>query len=183
VTAVLPPSSRSPWPAVVLGLAVLAIAAAIAIVLITRGGDDSGQTPAAQSQPQTAPTGSGRQEQPSDAALRTSVDQLSEVVDLSAEGRAATASGDFATAEANRRQVIDRVNALSVEGELQTSRALLRGAVGASLRSNLAHQECGNCPRAQAADAEATDLKEQFVREFNPYALKYLHRTYDPSEI
>ena len=153
-------------------------------MLLTRGGDDgkqtastpSGQTITQQPQKETpAP--------PSDAALKANVQEFGDILDLSAEGRASTAAGDFTSAAANRQKVLGMIDSLDVEPELVRSRNLLRSAINASLDSNFAHQNCGNCAEAQSIDKRATALKTQFVNEFNDYAQKYLQRSYDPSKI
>jgi serine/threonine protein kinase len=183
VTSVLPPSSRSPWPFVVLGVAVLAIAAAIAVVLITQGGDDGSPTPAAeQRQPQTPPGQQPQTPPPSAGAVQADVQEMGEILDLSAEGRSATAAGDFDSAAANRQEVLERIDALTVSPELEQSHDLLRNAIDASLDSNFAHQQCGNCAEAQAIDRRATTYKTRFAAEFNPFAQRYLQRSYDPSK-
>ncbi len=185
VTSVLAPPARNPWPAVIVALVALAVAGAIAIVLIMQGGDEGSQPASTPQQPGQAAgqPNQGQPAQPSDAALRSDVEELGQIVDLSEQGRAATAAGDFSSAATNRQEVLDRIDALEVQPELDQSRSLLRGAIASSLRSNVAHQQCGSCARAQAADRSATELKSSFATEFNPFAQKYLGRSYDPSEI
>src|SRR4051794_4568947 len=186
VTSVLPPSrSSGPWPAVVLAVVVLAIAGAIAVVLLTRGGDDGAKQSASSGQQQGS-FNQGQQKQtpppPSDAALRADVEKIGDILDLSAEGRSATAAGDFDSAATNRQQVLGMIDSLEVEPELETSRDLLRNAIDASLDSNFAHQ-AGDTATAAAADRRATTYKTRFVNEFNDFAQKYLQRSYDPSKI
>ena len=180
VTSVLPPASRSPWPLVALAAVVLLIAGAIAVVLMTRGGDDGDATPVAQQQPQQQQQ---QQQAPptSDAAVKADVEELGAILDLSAEGRDATSQGEFATAQSNRQAVLDRLGGTPVADELQQAHVLLRDAIMASLESNIAHQDCG-CTQLLPADREATRLKRQFSTEFNPYAQRYLQRSYDPDE-
>jgi hypothetical protein len=169
---------------VALLITVLAIAAAIAVVLITRGDDDgSGQTgaPAAQQQ-QQQPQNQQSTPPPIDAAVRDDVAAIGDILDLSAKGRALTAGGDFQGAAENRRQVLTQVDALSVDPQLTESHSVLRNAIQASLDSNVAHRNCGDCAPARAADTRATQLKAQFARVFNPFAERYLQRSYDPSK-
>jgi serine/threonine protein kinase len=185
LTSALPQARKSnPWPIVALVVAVLAIAAAIAVVLISRGDDSGGasRTPVAQQQPQT-PQKQSTAPPASDAALRSDVKAMGAILDLSAEGRALTASGDFDGAITNRLNVIARIDALDVGPQLTESHSVLRQAIDASIESNQAHQQCGDCARARAADTRATQLKTQFARMFNPFAERYLQRSYDPSQI
>src|SRR4051794_24675817 len=97
VTSVLPPSrSSNPWPAVVLAVVVLAIAGAIAVVLLTRGGDSGEKNASSGQQQQQGSFGQNQQQQrqgqgqtttpPSDAALRSDVQDIGDILDLSAEG-------------------------------------------------------------------------------------------------
>ena len=184
-----PPRRSSPWPVVALLVALLAVGGAIAVVLITRGGDEGGDNgsnqPVAQQQQQQQPQ-NGQQRQtppPADEAVRADVQEIGDILELSAEGRSFSASGDFQAAAENRREVLNQVDALSVDPELSESRTLLRGAIDASFTSAMAHRNCGDCEAARTADARATRLKDDFVREFNPYAERYLQRSYDPSKI
>jgi serine/threonine protein kinase len=184
VTSVLPPSKPSnPWPAIVLAVVVLAIAGAIAVVLLTRGDDGGNQTVSTPNEQTITQQQQEEPPPPSDAALKTDVEEMGDILDLSAEGRAATAAGDFDAAAANRQRVLGMIDSLDVEPELERSRDLLRSAINASLDSNFAHQQCGNCAEAQSIDKRATALKTQFANEFNEYAQKYLQRSYDPSKI
>jgi serine/threonine protein kinase len=191
VTNVLPPAAprkSNPWPAVVLAVVVLAIAGAIAVVLITKSGDNGGKQTGSASNGQTITQQKGQQGQqenppPVDAQLRADTEKLGKILDLSAEGRADSAAGDFTAAQANRQQVLGMIDSLDVVPELKTSRDLLRSAINASLSSTFAHQNCGNCAEAQSIDKRATAYKLRFVNEFNQYAQKYLQRSYDESKI
>ena len=192
VTSALPPAPprrSSPWPIVALLVAVLAIGAAIAVVLVTRGDDGNGgddpQTPVAQQQQQSKQPEQQQQQPPpppTDTALRADVEAMGDILDLSAEGRSLTASGDFQSAAENRLEVLAQIDALDVDPELTDSHALLRDAIDASLDSNVAHRNCGDCEAARTADTRATRLKTQFASAFNPYAERYLERSFDPSK-
>jgi hypothetical protein len=177
--------SGSPWPVVALVVALVLIAGAIAAVLLTRddGGSGGSAAPVAQQQPQQRPQQQQPQAPPADAGPRADVEAMGQVLDLSAEGRTLTSAGEFGAAASNRQRVLARIDALDVDPELTESRDLLRQAIAASLASNRAHQACGDCPAAQAADGRATRLKAQFARVFNPFAERYLQRSYDPSQI
>jgi serine/threonine protein kinase len=170
-TSVLPPS-RSPWIAVAAIVAVLLVAGGIAAALLLGGGGTD--KPAADT--------SNPPSKPAAAPLADDVARLSSVLDLSGQGRTATTNGDFTAAIANRRQVIDQLDALTLAPELEQSRSLLREAMQASLRADQQFEACGgNCPEATGANDEATALKRDFVKEFNPFALKYLGRSFDPT--
>jgi serine/threonine protein kinase len=185
-TAALPQAerSRSALPIVVLIVALVLIAGAIAAVLITRDDGNSNsnsaapvaQQPQRQKQQRQAPP-------PADTALRADVTAIGAILDLSAEGRAMTADGDFQGAALNRREVLTKIEALDADPQLAESQAVLHDAIDASLDSNVAHRNCGDCAAARAADTRATTLKAQFVRKFNPFAERYLQRSYDPSQI
>jgi hypothetical protein len=156
------------------------IAGAIAAVLLTRDDGSSSrrnEAPVSQ-QPRQQPP-----KQPSDAALSSDVKEMGAILDLSAEGRALTTGGDFDGAIANRLQVIAKLDALEVDPQLAEARSTLRDAMDASIESNQAHRSCGDCATARAADTRATQLKTQFARMFNPFAERYLQRSYDPSKI
>jgi serine/threonine protein kinase len=175
-TSVLPPSSRSPWIAVAAVLAVLVVAGVVAAVALTGGGDK----PAAQRGTgigvQT-PAGGGN------AAIQNGVGQLAAILALSQQGRTATINGDFTTAIANRQQVLDKLDALSVPPQLDLSRLLLRRAVQASLVADQRLARCTTCFRTLAANRRATNLKQAFVSAFNPWATKYLRRSFDANTL
>src|SRR4051794_26715351 len=179
-TALLPPR-RGPWiPALLVALAVLVAGGAVAAVLLSQGGGKK-TTVVRQSSP-----GQQQQQQsgaPSDAALKRGVRDMRDLLTLSAEGRTATTAGDFAGAAANRREVLSRLDALSLPPQLARSGSLLRPAMRASLTADVAHQTCSSCLSTADADAAATAAKDGFVAEFNPFALKYLGRSYDPGQI
>jgi serine/threonine protein kinase len=170
-TSVLPPS-RPRWIAVAAIVAALLVAGGVAALLLLSGGSSDKATGTASNPPS----------EPVAAPLAGDVAKISSVLDLSAQGRTATVNGDFASAIANRRQVIDQLDTLTLDPELEQSRSLLRGAMQASLRADQQFEACGgNCPEATSANDEATSLKQQFVKEFNPFAVKYLNRSFDPS--
>jgi hypothetical protein len=187
LTAALPQARGSnPWPIVALVVVLALIAGAIGAVLLTRddGGSSGGDSQAPVAQKQSPRQQQAQQQKPpADAALRADVESMGRVLDLSAEGRTLTSAGEFEAAATNREEVLAKIDALDVDPQLSESHALLRDAIDASLASNRAHAACGNCADAQAADTRATQLKARFARMFNPFAERYLQRSYDPSQI
>jgi hypothetical protein len=167
----------------------LLVAGGVAAYLLM--GDDEGGQSSPQSNVVTAPEQQpppeeqtpGQSPTATEDQLHAEVTQMGDILDHSAEGRAASASGDFSTAMENRREVLRQIDGLTVSDELERSRALLRTSVNASLNSTIAHLACGNCARAQAADRRATTAKQRFVAEFNPYAERFLQRSFDPDDI
>jgi hypothetical protein len=111
------------------------------------------------------------------------VSDISNVLDLSQQGRQLTIDGNFSAAIANRQQVLDRIDALKLNPQLEPSRRLLRNAVQASLEADQALIRCTTCASTQAANKRATRLKNAFVLEFNPYATKYLRRSFDSGSL
>jgi serine/threonine-protein kinase len=185
VTSVLPPQ-RSPWPVAIAVIVALLVAGGIAIALLS-GGDDGGGTQAASAgdAQQQADRQQQRQQgqvQPADE-LRAPVEQMGALLDLSAEGRAVTIAGDFQAAADNRREILGQLDAMTVPAELESPRLLFQRAMQASLAADLAHQDCGTCPSASSADRRASFFKRRFVRAFNPYAQRYLQRSFNPNEI
>jgi hypothetical protein len=105
------------------------------------------------------------------------------VLDLSQRGRTLTINGDLTGAIANRQQVLDRIDTLKLNPQLERSRTLLRSAVQASLGADQALIKCQTCASTQAANQEATRRKNAFVLEFNPFATKYLQRSFDANSL
>jgi hypothetical protein len=175
VTSVLP-QRGTPWLAVVVVLAILAVGGGAVALIVGSRGDGNGGT-------QAAAAGQQQRQTPQTDPLRAPVEQMSQLLDLSAEGRAITARGDFAGAADNRRAILARLASLSVPADLEPSRAGLRRAMEASLAADVAHQSCGSCPVASRLDTRASDLKRAFVRAFNPFAQHYLQRSFGPGDI
>jgi Protein kinase domain len=165
-TAVLPERKRrAPWLALGAVVAVLAVAGAVAAVLLSQGNTSSNPPPPPPAQ--HGPT------------LQQGVSDIANVLDLSQQGRQLTIDGQYSAAIANRQQVLDRIDALKLNPQLERSRTLLRNAVQASLDADQALIQCQTCADTQAANQRATRLKDAFVLEFNPYATKYLQRSFD----
>src|SRR3954447_17169976 len=174
-TSVLPPAKRTPWKAVVGALVgVLAVAGAVAAVLLSQG--DSGNNPQPPPNPPPPHT-------PSGPTVQQGTADIANVLDLSQQGRQLTIDGRYTEAIANRQQVLDRIDAMKLSPQLAESRRLLRNAVEASLAADQALVQCTSCAGTQAANARATRLKNAFVLEFNPYATKYLRRSFDANSL
>jgi hypothetical protein len=170
-TAMLPEKKRpTPWLTLGLVVAVLAVAGAVAAVLLNQG-SGSGHNP-----PPPPPHSNGQ-------TVQQGVTQLASVLDLSQQGRTLTVNGDLTAAIANRQQVLDRIGALKLAPQLEQSRLLLRNAVQASLEADQALIQCQACASTQAANQRATRLKTAFVLEFNPFATKYLQRSFDANSL
>jgi hypothetical protein len=167
-TAALP-ARRRPWLPLLAVLAVLLVAGGVVAAVLLTGTDNTVtvQAPPAQGGP----------------SIQDGVNQIAAILDLSAQGRTATQNGDFATAVANRQQVLDQVNKLVVAPELEQSRLLLGQAIQQSLLADQQLEQCATCASTAAADQQATALKESFVSAFNPWATKYLQRSYDANSL
>src|SRR3954452_3805006 len=174
-TSVLPPK-RTPWKAIAgVLVAVLAVAGAVAAGLLSTGG--GGPSPQPQPQPTPPPVA------PSGPTVQQGVSDIANVLDLSQRGRQLTIDGNYTAAIANRQQVLDRIDALKLAPQLERSRTLLRNAVQASLDADQALVQCTTCAGTQRANQRATDLKNRFVLQFNPYATKYLQRSFDANSL
>jgi hypothetical protein len=176
-TSVLPQAKRTPWKAIVGALVgVLAVAGAVAAVLLSQG--DSGNNPQPPPNPPNPPPHT-----PSGPTAQQGTADIANVLDLSQQGRQLTIDGRYTEAIANRQQVLDRIDALKLSPQLEQSRTRLRNAVQASLAADQALVQCTTCAATQAANARATRLKNAFVLEFNPYATKYLQRSFDANSL
>jgi hypothetical protein len=173
VTTALPPARSKPWPALLALLAVLVVAGvAVAVVLSSK--DDRPATVERQQQPPPPPSG---------PTVQDGVTQIASVLDLSQQGRTLTVNGQYSAAIANRQKVLDRIDGLTLASQLEPSRTLLRRAVQASLDADQALIQCTTCAGTQAANRRATDLKQQFVQEFNPFATRYLQRSFSSDSL
>ena len=178
VTSVLPeaPAPARPWLPWALIAAVVVVAGVI--VALSLGG--GGRAASVGSQPGTT---SPPVRQAGGPTVRAGVAQIGAVLDLSQEGRTLTASGDYRGAISNRTTVLGKINGLRLAPELQRSRLLLRFAVRASLRADQALLQCTTCAITLAANKRATRLKQRFVIEFNPFATRYLQRSFDSNSL
>jgi serine/threonine protein kinase len=169
-TSVLPQRKRTPWLAVGVAVAILVVAGAVAAVLLNQGSDSANTNPPPPTPTPHTPTG---------PTVRQGVTDIAGVLDLSQQGRQLTIDGRYSESIANRQQVLDRIDSLKLTPQLEPSRKLLRNAVQASLAADQALIRCTSCASTQAANDKATRLKDAFVLEFNPYATKYLRRSFD----
>jgi serine/threonine protein kinase len=172
-TSVLPEKKRTPWLALGIVVAVLAVAGAIAAVLLNQGSDTNPSPPPP---PPSRHVING-------PTVQQGVSDIAGVLDLSQQGRQLTIDGNYSAAIANRQQVLDRIDGLKLAPQLERSRTLLRNAVRASLAADQALVQCTTCAGTQRANRHATDLKNRFVLEFNPYATKYLQRSFDANSL
>jgi hypothetical protein len=155
----------------VLALLVVGGVVAAVVLLSNDGSPASKPAPTVPAQPPTGP------------ALTDGVTRIASILDLSQRGRTLTIAGRYRAAIANRRQVLDQVDGLTLATQLEPSRTLLRRAVQASLDADRALLQCATCAATQAANTRATDLKQQFVLEFNPFSARYLHRSFDSNSL
>ena len=175
-TTVLPERKRrAPWLALGIAIAVLAVAGAVAAVLLNQGSSTTHNPPPPQP-PLHHGAGSG-------PTVQQGVSRIANVLDLSQQGRTLTINGDYTAAIANRQQVLDKIDALKLNSQLEPSRRLLRNAVQASRDADQALIQCQACASTQAANQRATRLKNAFVLEFNPFATKYLQRSFDANSL
>ncbi len=79
--------------------------------------------------------------------------------------------------------MLGKINGLTLAPQLERSRLLLRLAVRASLRADEALLQCTTCPTTLAANQRATRLKQRFVIEFNPFATRFLQRSFDSNSL
>jgi hypothetical protein len=112
------------------------------------------------------------------------VSRIATIVRYSGRGRLTSADLDFAAATRNRLQTLARVRSLRrrtdrLDGVLER----LEAAARASLRAVEAYEECGGLNCADGPSLAATEAKTAFVDAFNPYASRYLHRSYRWSDL
>jgi hypothetical protein len=171
-TAALP-QRRRPWLPLVVVLCVLLVAGGVVAAVLVTGSDRTVTVQPPPAQPQT----------PAGPSIQDGVNQIAAILDLSAQGRTDTQNGDFAAAVANRQQVLGQVDALTVAPELEAARLLLGQAIQASLVADQRLEQCTTCADTLAANQQATALKESFVSAFNPWATKYLQRSFDANSL
>jgi Protein kinase domain len=187
-----PPPKRRPGAWIALG-AMVAAALLAAAALVATGvlkGDEtptkSERTSQTQDQeespadPEKDDDPDGKELEPSEATV---VQDIADVLDLSAVGVQASRDGRFEDAAANRQEVLSEIDALSSEaGELDGELALLREAIEASVAAIDAYIACGGVACAPSESAAATAAKQSFVDAFNPLAEEYLGRSYSATD-
>jgi serine/threonine protein kinase len=152
--------------AVVIGLLVSAGVAAVLVIAL------SGKTtpsPAAH-HPVTPPV--------TRPVLADNVRQLDSIAQLFIAGkRLSHVEHAYSAAAQNRRLVLNRLTAFQPSAQLRPAAETLRQMTADSLTFNL-DMASGKAAQARAPDAAHNALRPRFVAEFNPYAQRYLGRTY-----
>ncbi|MBV8986929.1 MAG: hypothetical protein JO372_00055, partial [Solirubrobacterales bacterium] len=87
----------------------------------------------------------------------------------------------YAAAAQNRTVVLERLSALQSPPQLRGAAATLREMTAESLAYNLLMAQ-GESAQAKVPDAAHNVLRPQFVSQFNPYAQRYLHLTYQAGD-
>jgi len=110
--------------------------------------------------------------------LADNVRQLNAIVQLFIAGkRLSHVEHAYSAAAQNRRLVLDRLTAFHPPAQLRPATETLRQMTADSLAFNL-DMARGKAALARAPDAAHNALRPRFVAEFNPYAQRYLGRTY-----
>jgi serine/threonine-protein kinase len=169
-----PVPRRTGWIAVLALLAVLFIGGVVAAVVVLSKDN---------TRPKPQTTVITKTPVPTGPTVQDGVSKIAAVLDLSQQGRTLTINGQYSAAIANRQKVLDQVDGLALAPQLERSRTLLRAAVQASLDADQALLQCTTCASTLAANKRATDLKQQFVLEFNPLSTKFLHRSFDSNSL
>lgn len=172
-TSVLPSPRRTGWIALAAVLALLFVGGVVAAVVLLSKNDSPAVKP-----PPTVVT-----QPPGGPTVQDGVTKIAGVLDLSQRGRSLTIAGRYSEAIANRQQVLDQLDGLTLAPSLEGSRTLLRQAVQASLGADQALLQCTTCASTLAANQRATDLKQQFVIEFNPFARRYLQHSFSADSL
>jgi hypothetical protein len=150
-----PRRARRGW--LVAGCALAVVLVAAAVIALASGGKDD-----------------GRGGQP--APLARDVRALAAILDLSEKGNLLSKAKDFSGAVQNRTEVARRLAAFHPAQPLRAAAATLTQVTQLSIRFNrrrLAGQ------RAKAVDRQANALRHRFLAQFNPFAQRYLGRSYD----
>lgn len=104
---------------------------------------------------------------------------LDSILNLAETGRQALTNGDITATIANRRTVLQELDALQPDSQLSASVQALKAAESYSLHADTT---CGlNC--SVSVDQGATRLKQAFLAIFNPIAARYGTQTYAAGEI
>lgn len=113
------------------------------------------------------------------AQTTTQLATLDSILNLAETGRQALANGEITTTIANRRTVLQELDALQPDSELSASVQALKAAESYSLHADTT---CGlSC--SVSIDQGATRLKQAFLAIFNPIAARYHTPTYTAGEI
>jgi hypothetical protein len=113
------------------------------------------------------------------AQTTTQLATVDSILKLAENGRQALANGDITATIANRRTVLQELNALKPGSQLSASVQALKAAESYSLHADTT---CGlNC--SVTIDQGATRLKQAFLTIFNPIAARYNTPTYTAGQI
>lgn len=170
-----------------MGIAFAIVGAAIGGYFVASGGDDAEPVaqsePAAESEPADEPANAAAAPEPTESANADEervARELQEIVEFSLAGRADVVQGQYVAAIENRREVLRRIDGVDeATGELTQAKETLRGAMEASLDSDISYRDGID---ASASDAEATRLKGAFVDQFSPVARRYDIAVYSADE-
>ena len=120
--------------------------------------------------PKAQPVASGPSE-------KQAVGAIASVITFGEKGRALALKGDFAGALARRRAELTKLKAVQFPASLKASAGFITAALQHSLKADQARVAC-KCGKETPDDVAATKLKQQFLAGFNPFASKYLHKTF-----
>jgi hypothetical protein len=109
--------------------------------------------------------------------LKHEVTRLNAIVQLFIAGKRLSQQHHYAAAAQNRRQVLRLLTAFRAPPQLRDSAGTLRAMANYSLSYNLRSAR-GETASAAYPNGAHNALRPQFVSEFNPYAERYLRRTY-----
>ena len=174
-------STRGRWAAVAGIGGALVIAAVIAALLLTGNSSSSPD----QRPRNTSSSSPGQRPQNTGAAtpsLKQQVATLNGIVQLFIAGkRLSHEDQKYSAAAANRTAVLQRLNSFHAPAPLRAATQTLRAMTADSLLFNR-YMAAGETSRARGPDNAHNKLRPRFVNEFNPYALRYLNRTYTVGE-
>jgi class 3 adenylate cyclase len=114
--------------------------------------------------------------------LKHEVTRLNAIVQQFIAGKRLSQQHQYAAAAQNRRQVLRLLTAFQAPPQLRDSAGTLREMATYSLSYNLLAAR-GETASAAYPNGAHNALRPQFVSEFNPYAERYLHRTYAVNEL
>lgn len=170
-----PPPNAFPWKVTLLTfLAVIVIAGAgtAAWILTHRGHDKVAAKPTPTATASAAP---------SPVAQRNVALDIEKIVTFSRIGRTAAQQGRYDAAIANRKEVLKRLGAVKgASGHVASAKSTLEQAMNASLQAD---QALAAHRSAAKFNAQATALKEQFVKRWAPVASSLKLHRYSAGEI
>jgi class 3 adenylate cyclase len=164
-SAAVPPGGRRVrGRSVALLAALVAGAVAVTLVVVSSGGGPARTAGAVDSQ-----------------NLRHEVTRLNAIVELFIAGKRLSQQHQYAAAAQNRMQVLRLLSAFRAPPQLRDPADTLRQMANYSLEYNVLYAR-GEPASAAYPNGEHNALRPDFVSEFNPYAERYLRRTYTVSE-